>query len=150
MQGRSLYFFGKMIGTFTGAMLLTRLHAGKFLLGSAVATLASILAFIFSPSAGFALTLMLVMGLASANIFPLIFSLTAGHYPTHTNDVSGLMIMAVSGGAFILPLVGWLTDTLGIIPGMLVFVLCAIYLVAVAALGLIRLRSGEPDSIRGL
>jgi MFS transporter, FHS family, L-fucose permease len=150
MQGRSLYFFGKMIGTFTGAMLLTRLHAGKFLLGSAVATLASILAFIFSPSAGFALTLMLVMGLASANIFPLIFSLTAGHYPTHTNDVSGLMIMAVSGGAFILPLVGWLTDTMGIIPGMLVFVLCAIYLVAVAALGLIRLRSGEPDSIRGL
>ena len=31
-QGRSLYFFGKMLGTFLGALLLTRFAAKKFLL----------------------------------------------------------------------------------------------------------------------
>ena len=76
-QGRSLYFFGKMLGTFLGALLLTRIASGKFLLYSALATLITILVFIWAPTAAIALTLMFLMGMASSNIFPLIFSLTA-------------------------------------------------------------------------
>ncbi len=131
-QGRSLYFFGKMLGTFLGALLLTRIASGKFLLYSALATLITILVFIWAPTAAIALSLMFLMGMASSNIFPLIFSLTAGKYVTRANEISGLMIMAVSGGAFIPPIVGQISDLGGITAGMYVFVACAAYLVFVA------------------
>ncbi len=45
MQGRSLYFFGKMSGTFAGALLLTRISSKKFLISSAIATLITTLFF---------------------------------------------------------------------------------------------------------
>ncbi|MCF6358608.1 MAG: MFS transporter [Draconibacterium sp.] len=128
MQGRSLYFFGKMLGTFAGALLLTRISSTKFLIGSAIATLATILAFIVSPTPLIALVLMFSMGLASSNIFPLIYSITVKKYANRANEISGLMIMAVSGGAFIPPIVGKITDTFNIAAGMYVFVVGAIFL----------------------
>lgn len=131
-QARSLYFFGKMLGTFMGAILLTRLHSGKFLLYSTLATLIAIIALIISPSATFALTLMFLTGMAASNIFPLIFAISAAKYPTRINEISGLMIMAVSGGAFIPPLVGKVSDLMNPVTGMLIFVGCALYLIFVA------------------
>jgi len=128
MQGRSLYFFGKMLGTFAGALLLTRISSKKFLISSAIATLITILFFIISPTPLIALALMFSIGLASSNIFPLIFSLTVKKYADRANEISGLMIMAVSGGAFIPPIVGRVTDSMNITAGMFVFVVCAVYL----------------------
>ena len=138
MQGRSLYFFGKMLGTFVGAILLTRLHSGKFLLFSAIATLAAILAFLWSTTPAFALTLMFLTGMAASNIFPLIFSITVGNYSDRTNEISGLMIMAVSGGAFIPPLVGKISDMTSLTAGMFVFVVCALYLVFISVFAMSR------------
>jgi fucose permease len=132
MRGRSLYFFGKMLGTFTGALLLTRFSAARFLLFSTLATLATLLSFIWSPTPGIAISIMFLAGLASSNIFPLMFSLTAGKYVTRANEISGLMIMAVSGGAFIPPLVGKIADISSLTLGMYVFVACAAYLVFVS------------------
>lgn len=132
MQGRSLYFFGKMLGTFVGALLLTRLHSGKFLIYSSFATLITILVFLWAPSAMIALTLMFLMGLAASNIFPLIFSITVSSHISRTNEISGLMIMAVSGGAFIPPLVGSVSDMISLTAGMYVFVACALYLVFIS------------------
>jgi len=132
MRGRSLYFFGKMLGTFTGALLLTRFSAARFLLFSTIATLLTLLIFIWSPTPVIALSLMFLSGLASSNIFPLMFSLTAGKYVNRTNEISGLMIMAVSGGAFIPPLVGKIADISSLTLGMYVFVACAAYLVFVS------------------
>jgi MFS transporter, FHS family, L-fucose permease len=131
-QGRSLYFFGKMLGTFLGALLLTRLNPRKFLLFSAIATLIMILAFIGSPGIGWALTTIFLIGMAASNIFPVIFSVTTNKYKTRANEIAGLMIMAVSGGAFIPPVAGKLTDLYSITTGVFVLVLCAAYLVFVA------------------
>ncbi len=128
MQGRSLYFFGKMLGTFLGALLLTRVSSRKFLVGSAIVTLITILVFIVSPSPLIALALMFSIGLASSNIFPLIYSLTVKKYADRANEISGLMIMAVSGGAFIPPIVGKITDSFNLTAGMFVFVICAVYI----------------------
>ena len=131
-QGRSLYFFGKMLGTFLGALLLTRLNPRKFLLFSAIATLIMLLAFIGSPGIGWALTTIFLIGMAASNIFPVIFSVTTNKYKTRANEIAGLMIMAVSGGAFIPPVAGKLTDLYSITTGVFVLVLCAAYLVFVA------------------
>jgi FHS family L-fucose permease-like MFS transporter len=127
-QGRSLYFFGKLLGTFMGALLLTKLSSKKFLIGSAIATLITILLLVISPTPIFALALMFSIGLAASNMFPLIFSVTVKRYANRANEISGLMIMAVSGGAFIPPIVGKFTDSISITAGMLVFAVCAVYL----------------------
>jgi MFS transporter, FHS family, L-fucose permease len=137
-QGRSLYFLGKMLGTFLGALLLTKIHPGRFLVFSALATLATVFAFIWAPSPVMAITMMFLIGMAASNIFPLIFSITAGHYLTRANEISGLMIMAVSGGAFIPPLVGWVSDLMSVNAGMYVFVGCAIYLLFLSIFALLK------------
>lgn len=127
-SGRSVYFFGKMLGTFMGAILLTKLASRSFFHWTALAAVVSIVALLFVPGEMAAMVVVFVIGLAVANIFPLIFSITVENYPLRANEISGLMIMAVSGGAAIPPLIGYLTDTVGVTVGMIVLVICAVYL----------------------
>jgi fucose permease len=126
-SGRSVYFFGKMLGTFGGALMLTLLPSRKFFLWSSVLALVSILTLISAPTAMSAMVIIFIIGLGVANIFPLIFSLSVEKYPLRTNEISGLMIMAVSGGAVIPLLIGSLTDNIGVTAGMFVLVVCAVY-----------------------
>ena len=112
-SGRSVYFFGKMLGTFGGAILLAKLSTRKFFLWSTILGLASILALIFAPGDTIAIVVIFVIGLGVANIFPIIYSLTVEKYPLRTNEISGLMIMAVCGGAVIPLLMGWISDLNG-------------------------------------
>mgnify|MGYP003594769542 CR=1 FL=1 len=76
--------------------------------------------------------LVFLIGLGVANIFPLVFSLTVQKYPDRSNEISGLMMMAISGGALIPPLMGLVSDSLGVVPGMGILLLCAAYLLIVA------------------
>jgi fucose permease len=131
-QARSLFFFGKIIGTFLGTILLTRFSSRKFLLISAIATLAAIVVFIFAPTPGIAVVLMFSTGLAASNIFPLIFSITIHRFENRANEISGLMIMAIAGGAFIPPVIGKVTDLISITAGMYVLVACAVYLLGLS------------------
>jgi fucose permease len=131
-KGRSVYFFGKMLGTFAGALLLTMLSSRKFLLWTSIPGLVSILALLAVPTQMLAMAVIFIIGLGVANIFPLIFSLTVEKYPLRANEISGLMIMAVSGGAVIPPLIGLLTDTVSLTAGMMVLVVCATYLLVLA------------------
>jgi len=131
-KGRSVYFFGKMLGTFAGALMLTILSSRKFLLWTSVLGLGSILALLVVPTDMSAMVIIFIIGLGVANIFPLIFSLTVGKYPLRSNEISGLMIMAVSGGAAIPPLIGYLTDSVSLTAGMFVLVVCAAYLLLLA------------------
>jgi fucose permease len=128
-KGRSVYFFGKMLGTFLGALMLTKLDSKKFLFWTAILGLLAIIVLLFAPDENFAMIVLFVIGLGVANIFPLIFSITVGQYPTRANEISGLMIMAICGGAIIPPVIGLLTDNVSLFAGMMVFVICAAYLV---------------------
>jgi fucose permease len=127
-SGRSVYFFGKMLGTFGGALMLTLLPSRKFFLWSAILAIASILGLLVAPTEMIALIVIFVIGLGVANIFPLVFSLTVERYPNRANEISGLMIMAVSGGALIPWIIGKVTDvTASVTMGMFVLLLCAVY-----------------------
>jgi fucose permease len=126
-SGRSVYFFGKMLGTFGGALMLTMLPTRKFFLWTSILALVSITGLIFAPTQMTAMVIIFIIGLTVANIFPLIFSLSVEKYPLRSNEISGLMIMAVSGGAVIPLLIGNLTDNAGVRAGMFVLVVCAIY-----------------------
>ena len=124
---KSLYFLAKMIGTFTGALLLTKIASNKFLIGSAVLLLLALAALAFTPSEKSAWVLIFVLSLAASNIFPLMFSITVARLPDRANEISGLMIMAVSGGALIPFLVGYAMSHY-INGGILVLVACSIYI----------------------
>ncbi len=49
-------------------------------------------------------------GLGFANIWPMLFSITVEERPERANELSGLMCMAISGGALVPLLMGWLLD----------------------------------------
>jgi FHS family L-fucose permease-like MFS transporter len=130
--GRSVYFFGRMLGTFAGAILLARISSRKFFMWTTVLGIISLIAVLIVPGQVVVWGLVFIVGLAVANIFPIVFSLTVERFPERSNEISGLMIMAVSGGAIIPPVIGWISDLSNIAIGMTVLVACMVYLWAVS------------------
>jgi MFS transporter, FHS family, L-fucose permease len=131
-SGRSVYFFGRMLGTFAGAILLTKISSRKFFMWSSLLGIVCLLAIVFVKAPAAAWVLVFMTGLAVANIWPLVFSIAVGKYPDRTNEISGLMMMAISGGAVIPLLIGWISDLSNITIGMSILVACMVYLWAVA------------------
>lgn len=131
-SARSVYFFGKMAGAFVGAILLTRLASRPFFLWTSIASVISIIGLLLAPGEMTGMIVVFVIGLTLANVFPLIFALTIQKYSDRANEISGLMIMAVSGGAVIPLLIGWLTDSMSLTAGMLVLVFCAVYILSLS------------------
>jgi MFS transporter, FHS family, L-fucose permease len=131
-SGRSVYFFGRMLGTFAGALLLTKITSRKFFMWTSILGLICLIAILLVKSSTLAWGLVFFIGLSVANIWPLVFSIAVEKYPTRSNEISGLMMMAISGGAVIPLLIGWISDISSIGLGMSVLILCMLYLIAVA------------------
>ena len=130
--GRSIYFAGRTLGTFAGAIMLTRISSSKFFFWTSVLGIIAVVAILVIPSKIVAWGLVFIIGLAVANIFPLVFSIAVEKMPARSNEISGLMIMAVSGGAVIPLLIGWISDMSNIAFGMSVLLVCMIYLFSVS------------------
>lgn len=124
--GKSMYFFAKMIGTFIGAILLTKIAAKKFLVGSSVLAILALIALAFTPNDIAAWVIIFIVSLGVSNIFPLIFAIAVTKMPERSNEISGLMMMAISGGAFIPFIVGFVMDK-WLSGGILVLVFSAVY-----------------------
>lgn len=131
-SGRSIYFLGKMLGTFAGAILLTKISSRGFLLWTSVLGLICLVLLLLASQPVVAWILVFMTGLAVANIFPLVFSVTVEKFPAQSNEISGLMMMAISGGAVVPLLVGWLSDISSMTVGMSVLVVCMVYLLGVS------------------
>jgi FHS family L-fucose permease-like MFS transporter len=131
-SGRSVYFLGRMLGTFTGAILLTKISSRKFFMWTSVLGIICLVAIILVKSPVLAWGLVFLIGLAVANIWPLVFSIAIEKHPKQSNEISGLMMMAISGGAVIPLLVGWVSDISTIALGMTILIACMIYLWAVS------------------
>ena len=74
-------------------------------------------------------------GLGFANIWPLLFSITVEEKPERAGELSGLMCMAISGGAIVPLLMGGLVD--GGLKAMAFVIPCAcfVYLFALSLKG---------------
>lgn len=136
--GRSVYFLGRTIGTFSGAIMLTKISSRKFFMWTSILGLVCLIAILFFKSHLIAWVLVFMIGLAVANIFPLVFSITIEKHPTRGNEISGLMMMAISGGAFIPLLIGWVSDISSVALGMSILIICMIYLLSVSIYSLRR------------
>jgi FHS family L-fucose permease-like MFS transporter len=130
-SGRSLYFMGKLIGCLLGAIILTKFSPKKFLNLTAGLLSLSILIFAFNPFESATWVLLLIIGFGAANIFPLIFTLTIEKYSDKANEISGLMMMAVSGGAVMPPLMGTIAGVSNYTMGMLLLFACSIVILLI-------------------
>jgi MFS transporter, FHS family, L-fucose permease len=131
-SGRSIYFFGRMLGTFLGAILLTRVTSGRFFMWTTILGIICFAIILLVSSPALAWVLVFMIGFSVANIWPLIFSLAVQRYPDRSNEISGLMMMAISGGAVIPLLVGWVSDLSNVAIGMSVLIICMVYLLIVS------------------
>ncbi|MCF6224499.1 MAG: MFS transporter [Flavobacteriaceae bacterium] len=127
----SLFYLPILTGRFLGSLIMRRIAPKRLLLFSVLLALIGAL-LIFTNSFTIVLIGIFLVGLGFSNIFPLIFSLTIEHMPNHTNEISGLLVSAIVGGAFIPPIMGMVADSTSIQTAFIVPVLCIIYLLYVA------------------
>lgn len=126
--GSSLYFAARTLGSFAGALLLAKFSASRFLQYSMLVAILSFILLLLVPNLWCMYILIFVVGLACANVFSILFSYALQHKPEQANEISALMIMGVSGGALVTPLMGVLADQLGQVAGLSVLLICILYI----------------------
>jgi FHS family L-fucose permease-like MFS transporter len=105
----SLYWLGAMIGRFIGSAILQKVKTGYLL--AVCAVMAAILVTISVLSTGpLAMWSILLVGFFNSIMFPSIFTLGVAELGPLTGDGSGIMIMAIVGGAAIPLMVGKIAD----------------------------------------
>lgn len=130
--GISVFFAGETIARLSGAILLNWIKPRQFLFLTAVVSLVGVAGIVMSPVYMVALIFIFITGLGAGNMFPVIFSLSLEKMPERSNEISGLLIMAISGGAFIPPLVGYVSTVMAPLAGMFVIGLCMLYILWVS------------------
>lgn len=130
--GISVYFTALMISRFLGAILLNWIKPSKFLFLTVILVILGLVVLYIAPNAIIGNVAIFIIGLGSGNLFPLIFSITVNKSPDRSNEISGLMIMAVSGGAVVPPLMGFLSQKIGVLPSFGVIVVCIAYLLVLS------------------
>jgi fucose permease len=124
----SFYFIFRTAGCLIGAGLLTKFSAKKVFMVSVSMILTGILC-LFTYDKSILYLGIALFGLGNANIFPVIFSQALVHKPKSNNEVSGLMIMGIVGGAVFPLIMGVSSDFMGGQSGALIVLLvCVVYL----------------------
>lgn len=107
-----LYWGGALLGRFIGSAILRVVSPGKILAAVCAGAIGLILISANSSGAlsGYSL---LAIGLMNAIMFPTIFSLACEGLGSRAADGSGVICVAIFGGAVIPPLTGWIADISG-------------------------------------
>jgi fucose permease len=131
-MGRSIYFFGRLLGTLGGAIILARVPSRKLFVWTSILGIITFGALLMIKSQVIAWGLVFLTGIAIATIFPIVFALSVEKFPTRSNEISGLIMMAISGGAIIPLLVGGLGDISNMAIGMIILLACWFYMLGTA------------------
>lgn len=129
--GVPMFFVILTVGRLLGSALLTVISArALFRISSLLGMFGS--AILMTGSGALAIPAVVIAGLGFANIWPVLFSLAVEKIPERASELSGLMCMAISGGAVVPLLMGVLIDhdlrsLAFVIPG-----LCFAYLLAIS------------------
>jgi FHS family L-fucose permease-like MFS transporter len=130
----SLYWLGAMIGRFIGAWILRYVRTGRVLAFNAVAACLLVLTSLASTD-HLAIGSILLVGLFNSIMFPSIFALGVAELGPLTGDGSGVLNMAIVGGAVIPLLAGVLADRIGIQHAFMLPALCYLYILYYAIWG---------------
>ncbi|MFT6690434.1 MAG: FHS family L-fucose permease-like MFS transporter [Colwellia sp.] len=121
------YWGGAMVGRFIGAAVMQKLAAGKVLAFNAFMAVVFIIITILA-SGQIAMFAILLVGLCNSIMFPTIFSLAINGLGQHTSQGSGILCLAIVGGA-ILPLIqGVLADSIGLQNSFFLPIICYVFI----------------------
>jgi FHS family L-fucose permease-like MFS transporter len=123
----SFYWGGAMVGRFLGAGLLRRFKPGHLLAICAVFTTALVTASMLLGGHT-AMWTILSVGLFNSIMFPTIFSLGVAELGSLTGNASGVLNMAIVGGAILPVIQGFIADRVGIHHAFVLPVLCYLYI----------------------
>jgi fucose permease len=109
----SVYFLFRVAGCFSGTFILARVQVHKFFIVSVVCMALSVVGLFFFSNTTLLYIAIALIGFGNSNIFPMIFSKALQSLPERDNEVSGLMIMGIAGGAVFPLLMGVASDWAG-------------------------------------
>jgi FHS family L-fucose permease-like MFS transporter len=118
-----LYWGGAMVGRFIGSWLLRVFSPGKVLASAAGGVLAMLLVSGNSTGALAGYTL-LAIGLFNSIMFPTIFTLASEGLGERTAEGSGIICVAIVGGAVVPLVTGYSADFLGLRGALVIPALC--------------------------
>jgi len=122
------YFWGgAMVGRFIGAAVMQKFSAGKVLFLCALMALV-LLTIAIVASGPLAMWSLLLLGLCNSIMFPTIFSLAIQGLKSHTSQGSGILCLAIVGGAIIPMAQGLLADAIGVQLSLIIPLLCFVFI----------------------
>jgi len=130
----AFYWGGAMVGRFIGSGLLQKMKTGH-LLGICAVCAAALVTVSMLTSGHFAMWSIILVGLFNSIMFPSIFTLGVAELGPLTGDGSGIMIMAIVGGALIPLAQGAIADRIGIHHAFFLPVICYLYILFFALSG---------------
>jgi FHS family L-fucose permease-like MFS transporter len=128
------YWGGAMLGRFIGAAVMQKVDAGKTLAFNAVCSVI-LIAITLLSSGSIAMWAILLVGLFNSIMFPTIFSLALSGLGKHTSQGSGILCLAIVGGAILPLLQGFLADSTSIQFAFILPLICYLYIVFYGAKG---------------
>jgi FHS family L-fucose permease-like MFS transporter len=123
----SYYWGGAMLGRFVGFGAMRSISPGKVLACGAAGSVALILVAVASQGA-LAMWAVISVGLCNSIMFPTIFSIALNKLGAQTGQGSGLLCMAIVGGAVVPFFQGYVADQVGPQISFLVPACCYLYI----------------------
>src|ERR1700719_1186559 len=130
----AFYWGGAMVGRFIGSALLPKMSTPR-LLGVCAVCAAGLVAISMLTTGHFAMYSIILVGFFNSIMFPSIFTLGVAELGPLTGDGSGIMIMAIVGGALIPLAQGAVADRIGIHHAFFLPVICYLYILFFALSG---------------
>jgi len=134
------YWGGAMVGRFIGSAILQKVKTGTVLGIAAFCSCALVLTSMLTTGS-VAMWSILLVGFFNSIMFPSIFTLGIAKLGPRTGDGSGLLIMAIVGGAIIPVAQGAIADHVGVHHAFVLPVICYLYIAYYA------LRASKPRGV---
>lgn len=131
--GSSVYFVCRTAGALLGSILLVKMNDITYFRANILVALTAVAAMFFASGTTFIMILVGAVGFFCSSIFSVIYSQAMKARPDKANEISGLMIMGVCGGAVIPPLMGVLADATGSQSGSIMVIAASLCYLAVSS-----------------
>ncbi|MRT91808.1 sugar MFS transporter [Ancylomarina sp. 16SWW S1-10-2] len=130
----AIFWGGAMVGRFIGSAVMQKISAAKVLAFNSV--MVAILIVISMLTTGYvALWSIVLVGLFNSIMFPTIFTLAIDGLGKHTSQGSGILCLAIVGGAVVPMIMGILADRFGLANSFVVAIVCYGYILFYALKG---------------
>jgi FHS family L-fucose permease-like MFS transporter len=128
-----LLWGGMMVGRFAGSYLLRGVSAERILAFASIAAFVVMIVATFATGP-LAMWALISVGLFHSIMFPTIFTLGIRGLGPLTEEGSGLLVMAIAGGALVI-VQGWIADSYGLQWSFLLTAACELYVLFYALWG---------------